>query len=154
MKFASVYVPEPDVSVEESRMLWKGRLSWKQYTPLKQARYSIKSYELCESSYGHIWTFFVYTGVDTFYPDYCNEPSMGSKCVLTLAHSLLNKGYCISMDNFFSSPYLSDMLCQNHTDAVETVQINRQGSPNELKTTALQKGEVFAMYHNKLVALR
>ena len=121
-KFASVYLPVQDVSVDESLMLWKGRLCWKQYIPMKRARYGIKSYELCKSSSGYIWNFFVYTGADTSYhPDYCNEPSMGSKCVLTLAHPLLNKGYCISMDNFFTSPHLFDTLCQNQTDAVGTV---------------------------------
>ena len=112
LKFASVYLPEQDVSVDESLMLWKGRSRCKQYIPLKRARYSVKSYELYESSSEYIWTFFVYTGADTSYhPDYCNESSMGSKCILTLAHSLLNKGYCINMDNFFSSPGLFDMLC-------------------------------------------
>ena len=136
-------------------MLWKGRLYWKQYIPLKRARYGVKSYELCESLSGYIWTFFVYTGADTSYhPDYCNESSMENKCVQTLAHSLLNKDYCINMDSFFSSPDLFDMLCQNQTDAVGAVRINRQGLPNELKTTAFKKGEVFAMYRNKLMALR
>ena len=154
-KFSSVYLPERDVSVDESLMLWKGRLSWKQYIPLKRARYGIKSYELCESSSGYIWNFFIYTGAETSYhQSCCNEPSMGCKCVLTLAHSLLNKGYCINMDNFFSSPHLFDLLCQNQTDAVGTVRINRQGLPDELKTITLQKGEVFAMYRNKLMALR
>jgi len=45
-KFASVYLPEQDVSVDESLMLWKRRLCWKQYIPMKRARYGIKSYEL------------------------------------------------------------------------------------------------------------
>ena len=64
---------------------------------------------------------------------------MGSKCILTLAHSLFNKGYCFNMDNFFSSPDLFDMLCQNQSDAVGTVRINRQSLSDELKTIALQK---------------
>jgi hypothetical protein len=31
-----VYIPEPDVAVDESLMLRKGRLAMKQYIPLKQ----------------------------------------------------------------------------------------------------------------------
>jgi hypothetical protein len=34
-KFRSVYIPECDVSVDESLMLWKGCFSWKIYTPSK-----------------------------------------------------------------------------------------------------------------------
>ena len=64
-KFSSVYVPEEHVSIDESLMLWKGRLSWKQYIPSKRARYGIKSYEICESSTGYISEFFVYTGKNT-----------------------------------------------------------------------------------------
>ena len=79
---------------------------------------------------------------------------MGSKCILTLAHSLLSKGYYINMDNFFSSPDFFDMICQNQTDAVGTVRINRQGLPDELKTTALQKVKKFAIYCNKFMAIR
>ena len=50
------------------------------------------------------------------------------------------------MDNLFSSPDLFD--------AVGTIRINRQGLPDELKTTALKKRKVFAMYRNKPMALR
>ena len=35
LKFALVYFPEQDVSVDESLMSWKGRLCGKQYIPLK-----------------------------------------------------------------------------------------------------------------------
>ena len=121
-KFSSVYVPEEHVSIDESLMLWKGKLSWKQYIPSKRARYGIKSYEICESSTGYIWDFFVYTVKSTEYNSaYENESSVGAKAILTLAHDLLDKGYCISMDNFFSSTHLFDLLCSRSTDAVGTV---------------------------------
>jgi hypothetical protein len=45
-KFRSVYTPECDVSVDESLMMLKGRLSWKVYIPSKCARFGIKLFEL------------------------------------------------------------------------------------------------------------
>ncbi|GBM53833.1 PiggyBac transposable element-derived protein 4 [Araneus ventricosus] len=43
-KFKSSYVPERDVSVDESLLLYKGRLGCKQYLPKKRARFGIKYY--------------------------------------------------------------------------------------------------------------
>jgi hypothetical protein len=46
--FKSAYSPGSDVSVDECLMMWKGRLSWKEYIPSKPARSGIKSFELHE----------------------------------------------------------------------------------------------------------
>ena len=50
-----IYIPEKNVSVDESLLLWKGRFLFKQYIPSKRARFGIKFYELCESSSGYIY---------------------------------------------------------------------------------------------------
>ncbi|KAM5157498.1 piggyBac transposable element-derived protein 4-like [Mantella aurantiaca] len=47
--FQQTYVPERDVSIDESLMAYKGRLSWIQYIASKRARFGIKSYMLFES---------------------------------------------------------------------------------------------------------
>ena len=154
-KFSSVYIPDEHVSIDESLMLWKGRLGWRQYIPSKRARCGIKSYEICDSQSGYIWDVFVYTGKKTAYLNkYHEEKSMGAKCILTLAHELLGKGYCISMDNFFSSTQLFDKLCENSTDAVGTVRANSKDLPRDLMSKILKKGEVAAMYRGKVMALR
>ncbi|GFQ67361.1 piggyBac transposable element-derived protein 4 [Trichonephila clavata] len=48
-KFKSVHVPKPNISVDESLIAFKGRLSWKQYIPQKRARFGIKLFQLCQS---------------------------------------------------------------------------------------------------------
>ena len=149
-KFSETYEPERDMTVDESLLLWKGRLSWKQYIPSKRARFGIKSFEICESSSGYIWNFFIYTGKDTAYdPDIPESESMGTKVVLTLVKPLYGKGYCINMDNFFSSPKLYDILCENNTDAVGTLRANRKGVPRALTTQKLRKGEIKALYSGR-----
>ena len=50
-KFQEVYVPTCNISItDESLLLWKGRLSFKQYIPLKRAKFGVKSFMLCEDS--------------------------------------------------------------------------------------------------------
>ena len=105
----------------------KDRLGWKKYIPTKRAKFGIKSFEICESSFGYIWSFFVYTGKNTIYhPDVAADLPIGSKVIYTLVNPLFGKGYCISINNFFSSPQLYDMLCDNNTDSVGTLSANRK----------------------------
>ena len=72
--------------MDESLMLWKGRLHWKQYVKDKAVKWRIKSYELCESdgfARGYIVDFNVYT-------DKAVEPSeipVTQKAVLDLMDS-------------------------------------------------------------------
>lgn len=61
-KFSSLYLPEQHISIDESLLLWKGRLSFVQLIATKAARVGIKSYELCESRTGYLWKMIVYTG--------------------------------------------------------------------------------------------
>jgi hypothetical protein len=49
-KFQNLYLPNQDIVIDESLTLWKGRLSFKQYMPLKAAKFGIKFYKLYESS--------------------------------------------------------------------------------------------------------
>ncbi|XP_068115074.1 piggyBac transposable element-derived protein 4-like [Hyperolius riggenbachi] len=59
--FKTTYVAEREISVVESLMAYKGRLSWLQFIASKRARFELKSYMLCESSSGDIVT------TDNFY---------------------------------------------------------------------------------------
>ena len=154
-RFSEVYQPERDMAVDESLLLWKGRLGWKQYIPTKRARFGIKSFEICESVSGYIWNFFIYIGKDTIYDESINESiPMGSKVVQTLVKPLYGKGYCINMDNFFSSPELFETLCENGTDAVGTIRANRKGVPKQLIQHKLKKGELKALYNGRLMLLK
>ena len=63
-------------------------------------------------------------------------------------------GYCISMDNFFSSPQLYNMPCDNYTDSVRTFSANRKGVLKEIVSKKLKKGEIAAMYPRSLMVLK
>jgi hypothetical protein len=88
----SIYLPEENIAIGESLMLWKGRLAMKQYIPSKRARIGLKSYELCELSSDYIWNAIVHTETAMQLE---NSPDnlASSRIGLTLAKDLLGKGY-------------------------------------------------------------
>lgn len=117
-KFQTSYEPHREVSVDESLMLWKGRLLFKQYLPLKCHRFGLKLYKLCESTTGYTYRFQVYAGKDSQFtlPPGVLTPtcplSATEKIVWFLMLPLLNKGYHLYCDNFYTSPALFDLLWQ------------------------------------------
>ncbi|PNF34265.1 hypothetical protein B7P43_G16895 [Cryptotermes secundus] len=153
-KFQKVYIPGKEVSVDESLLLRKGRLSWKQYIPMKASRFGIKIFELCDSA-GYLWNFIIYSGSGTKLGCEITKDTdlFSTKVVLSLCEKLLDSGRCVYMDNFYSSPDLFQRLVQRTTCAVGTVKIMRKGMPIDLKKK-LKKGEVVSAKCGKLVALK
>ncbi|XP_063634991.1 piggyBac transposable element-derived protein 4-like [Cydia splendana] len=61
-RFSSLYIPRQSIAIDESLLKWHGRLSFAQKIATKAAKTGIKSYELCESDTGYLWSFFIYAG--------------------------------------------------------------------------------------------
>uniref|UniRef100_A0A8C4T5A9 RRM domain-containing protein n=1 Tax=Erpetoichthys calabaricus TaxID=27687 RepID=A0A8C4T5A9_ERPCA len=83
--FQLPYMTGPSVAVDESLLLWKGRLQFRQYLPLKRARFGIKMFCLAENS-GYIYRFRVYTGkedpmssISAVLPDECKDFGLSEK---------------------------------------------------------------------------
>ncbi|XP_047139114.1 piggyBac transposable element-derived protein 4-like [Hydra vulgaris] len=51
-KYNEANTPIQSISIDESLLLWNGRLSWKQCIRSKSARFGIKTFSLCESEKG------------------------------------------------------------------------------------------------------
>ncbi|GLV46255.1 hypothetical protein CBL_12332, partial [Carabus blaptoides fortunei] len=109
-KCSNLYVPGRDISVDESLMLYKGRLGWKQYLPLKSAHFGFKLYHLCESKSGYVYSFLIYTEKGTILSDKYKNKSLTSQVVQSLAGNLLDQGYSITTDNFYLPPELADEM--------------------------------------------
>ena len=102
-KFQEVYVPACNISIDESLLLWKGRLSFKQYTPLKRSRFGVKSFMLCEDS-GYTFSFKIYTGKENVAPIAQDlSLSLSERVVVDLVQPLLQKGYHLYTDNWYTS---------------------------------------------------
>ncbi|GFY75870.1 piggyBac transposable element-derived protein 4 [Trichonephila inaurata madagascariensis] len=151
-KFSEVYTPEQDICIDESLLLYKERLSWTQYLPLKRARFGIKMFMLCESHSGYVWSIIIYVGKGTDVSEENKECSFSTQVVLTLSKPLLNKGYCLTMDNYYNSPELGEMLLKSKTDFFGTLRPNRKDLPKVLKTEKLKKGDLLAYQRDGFVS--
>ncbi len=125
-KFEKAVIPWENLCVDESLMLWKGRLSFKQYIPSKRHRFGVKLFMLCDCDTKFVLNFIVYTGAET---ELDNHPEVGipGSVVLTLLKNYLKKNHTLFIDNWFSSPTLFERLLEERTKACGTVRKNRNG---------------------------
>lgn len=155
--FQTSYVLERDISIDESLMLYKGRLSWRQYLPLKRARFGVKLFVLCEAESAYIWNLIVYTGKGTNIATRHERDThlpMGTKVVLKLMEPLEGKGHCLTTDNFYTSPELVEILIEQKTDIYGTARATRKDMPAPFKKAKLKKGEVQAFQRGKCTAIQ
>ena len=153
-KFRNNYIPTKNISIDESLLGWKGRLSYVQYFPSKRKRFGIKFFDLCESATGYIWNFVVYTGGDTRYNEQYRELPITAQIVCKRCNPLFGKGYCLYTDNFFMSPSLADILVSKQTDFVGTLRLNRRNVPQKVKEAKLKKTEIVVAFKNKTMVLK
>ncbi|KAG8236759.1 hypothetical protein J437_LFUL015824, partial [Ladona fulva] len=85
--FRELYTPERDITIDKSLLLYKGRLGWHQYMPQKRARFGIKTFMLCESKSGYVWSMGTIRGKES------EKLSMSTQVVKSLMEPLLDKGY-------------------------------------------------------------
>jgi len=153
-KFSSAITLEEDVTIDESLMLYKGRLSWIQYIPLKRARFGIKYFMLCESKSGYIHSFLIYTGKETIIDNAYKDEAKGLQIVMHLMKPILHLGHCLTTDNFYTSPRLADILLEHYTDTFGTMRLNKKEVPKEFKNKKLKKGEIIAYQRRKVCIMK
>lgn len=138
-----IYYPGRELSLDESMVLWRGRLTFRQYIKNKKHKYGIKLYMLTNPT-GIILKFMVYTGM----LDDSGGKGHADKVVLKLLEEKLNVGHSVFMDNYYNSYALARKLSQNETHTTGTLRIDRRNSPTDVKQKKLMKGETIAKYAN------
>ena len=142
---------ERDLSIDESLLLWKGRLSWKQYIPKKRSRFGIKPFAPCEASTGYTWNIILYSGADTLGIDPNGiEEYHAIKVVLYLSDGIFDNGHCVYIDNWYTSIEICDILNKRSTDVVGTIRRDRKGLPTDVTKKKLGPGERTVMYEHTL----
>ncbi|CAI6360220.1 unnamed protein product [Macrosiphum euphorbiae] len=137
-KFQDSFSPEEALSLDESMLLWRGRLIFRQYIKNKKHKYGIKFYELCSPD-GYVLNIEIYKGKNV-------EVTGNSKIndlVLRLVKPYLNKGHHLYMDNYYNSVNLSNILYKQRTHTTGTLRSNRKNNPTSIvkKTLKLKKGD-------------
>lgn len=136
--FETVVLPPRDVSMDESLLKFHGNLAFKNYLPLKRARYGIKLYKICFGTY--TWTFRIYFGHDNtnLFPEN-DSLTKTEKLVMNIVQPLFFQGHVFYFDRYYSSPNLYLALHGKGTLACGTVMPNRKNFPKDLVAKKLAK---------------
>ena len=148
-----LYSLHQEISVDESMIGTKCRLSFIQYMPKKPTKWGIKVWVCSDAHTGYIYSFDVYTGANSSIPVHPKGQAYG--VVMKLLESLLGKGHAVYMDNFYSSPELFEDLLSYKTLASGTARTNRKNFPKKLKEfTKMSRGDSKFLFHKNTTACR
>ncbi|XP_017790882.1 PREDICTED: piggyBac transposable element-derived protein 4-like [Habropoda laboriosa] len=149
--FSDAFYPYQNLFIDESLLLYKGRLSFKQFIPSKRNRFGIKSFVLCDCKTGYVQDFIFYSGSGTISPQYADIGISGN-IVMSLMEPYLHKGHTLYVDNWYTSPALFNCLHMNATNACGTVRKRRHGMSRIEKK--LKEGEVIFLSSDNLLAMK
>jgi len=145
-KMNSIYYPKEELSFDESMVLWRGHLIFRQYIQNKRYKYGIKLYTLTEPN-GTIIKFAVYTGV----LDDMGGKGYAANVVLHLMSDKLNNGHALYMDNFYNTFDLATKLIEKNTYYIGTLRVNRKNTPKDVAQAKLKMDETIARYSQGVV---
>src|SRR6218665_340959 len=137
-RFQSTCYPQEDISIDESMVLWHGRLIFRQYIPNKKHKYGIKLYMLCEPC-GYVWNLIVYCGK----LDPLGGMGHAETVVMKLMENLLDAGHSLYVDNFYTSVHLAKELLRQKTLLCGTLRSNRKHLPQDVVKAKLKKVMLF-----------
>jgi len=153
-RFATVFAPGRDLCVDESLLLFKGRLAFKQFIRTKRARFGIKIFELCTHN-GILLDFAVYHGQFSRELDADQDMLISERIPVSLMKQFLDQGHRLFLDNYYTSPKLVKYFLSHNTRVVGTVRSNRQNFPPALANASLQRGEAkFALADEGIIAVK
>lgn len=96
-KFITFYSPPKQLSIDEALVGFKGKLSYKQYIPLKRSRFGIKLYELCAAN-GYVLDIILYTGKGTVDEESTKQTGHAYNIVMKLLKRYQKKGHAVYLD--------------------------------------------------------
>ena len=135
-----IYTPHKELSLDESMMLWSGRLVFRQY--IKRHKYGVKFFELCTDD-GLVMKVQIYSGTKL-----TDTESLGQtgSIVLHLMEPYLDKGYHLFTDNWYNSVSLTEYMSKRNTYITGTLRADRKRNPSDVMRKKLQKGEMAFMF--------
>ena len=143
------FAPNQDVTVDEQLVSFRGRCPFRQYMPMKPAKYGIKFFLLVDPTANYVSNISVYLGKNNYFegPRQCN---VGESVVLSLSDPLFHSSRNIVADNFFSSFSLAQKLLDKKLTFLGTVRKNKKEIPPCLLPSKKRSlySSIFA-YHEK-----
>lgn len=145
INFQNVNKPSQNLSLDESLLAFRGRLSFRQYIKSKKARYGIKFYVLTTDD-GYILNYKIYEGkqlVPIVSESNVKSTTKLEHLVMSLMNPYLDKGHNLYMDNYYNSLSLSKKLLQRKTHTTGTLRKDRKENPKRLFAKNVLKGQHF-----------
>ncbi|XP_022823950.1 piggyBac transposable element-derived protein 4-like [Spodoptera litura] len=133
----SVY-PERELTIDESMVLFRGRLAIRQYIKNKRHKYGIKLYILADPK-GLVHRIHMYRGSAD---SEVSGTGHAKKVVLKLTEDFINAGHSLYMDNYYNSVDLAETLLRQNTYCTGTLQVKSKGNPVTVTSKRLTRGSV------------
>ena len=130
-KCKSLYQPFQHVAIDERMVKSKHRSGIRQYIKNKPTKWGIKLWVLADSINGYTCDFDVYVGRNAAEVPSAN--GLAYDVVMKLVQPLINQGYHLYFDNFYTSVTLVKDLFQLSIPATGTAAENRRGFPDSMK---------------------
>nr|XP_039264882.1 piggyBac transposable element-derived protein 4-like [Styela clava] len=127
--FQTCYTPGREISIDETLIPFKGRISFRQCIKTKRARFGIKVWVLAESATGYVSRLQFYTGKD---PTSKPEIGLSSRVVRYLIEPYQGLYHHLYVDNFYTNPELFEYLLSKGVYACGTYRSNRTNFPTKL----------------------
>jgi hypothetical protein len=150
ISFKQYLYPYQNLCIDESLLLFKGRLLFRQFIRTKASRFGIKIFVMADCKTGFVLDIIIYTGKQTEIQKK-NYIGISGNVVVTLLEPYLERGHTLFIDNWYSSPTLFKYLYDHRTNACGTVRRNRIGMPKFVKK--LKRGETEAFHTDEMMAL-
>ncbi|XP_028160561.1 piggyBac transposable element-derived protein 4-like [Ostrinia furnacalis] len=141
-------VPPKNLTIDESVVLWRGRLKIRQFIQGKRHKYGVKLYILTDPK-GMTQKIHMYCGSHDVL---LRGKGHADKVVMMLMEDYLNAGHSLYMDNFYNSVSLAENLLANKTYLTGTLRANRSRNP-EITRAKLPKNQVQSRYNSRGVCV-
>ena len=152
-QWKAVYNPGRDLCVDESLVLFKGRLAFKQYIRTKRSRFGMKFYTLSTDT-GITLDNIIYCGRLEEDLDQVDGYLTTERIPITMMKDYLEEGRVLYLDNYYMTPKLTQFLLDHGTYTVGTVRANRRNFSKDLGAAVIDKGTSMFYSSNDVLAVK
>ena len=154
-KCMKLFQPDQNICIDERMVKNKGRYGFRQYIRDKPTKWGMKLWVLADSVTGYTYDFDVYLGRNAKVSGF----GLAYDVVMNLVKSLLNQGYHLFHDSFYTGVQLIRHLLTKGIRACGTVMTGRRGFPAELKNVKdfnkrANRGDVRWIREGEMLALQ
>lgn len=137
-KWLELYPYTQNITVDESMAAYKGKVCFRQYIKDKHRAYGVKFFTKASADQGYVYQFLPYTGKNF---EFDKQLGMGASIMKTFTDGHENQNYHFTFDNFYTNMYTIKMMNDRKINFTCTFLRNRKTFPEEIRSTALKKGD-------------